>query len=69
MGLLILRASDGRVGDGEPRADEHQRGLGVVRLGNRREGELGDRARTKDEAVSRSMTVAPPRMAGTITWR
>ena len=44
-------ASDGRAGDREPGADERQRRLGVARLGDRREGELGDGARTKDRAV------------------
>jgi hypothetical protein len=48
------RASDRGAGDGELRADEHQQRLGVVRLGNCREGELGERAGTSDEAVSRA---------------
>ena len=56
LSLLLLprRASGRRVGGRELGADEHQRRLGVARLGNRREGELGDRARAKDEAVSRA---------------
>src|ERR1017187_5823805 len=47
-------ASDCRAGDREPGADEDQRRLGVVRLGDRREGELGDRTWTKDKAVRRT---------------
>lgn len=49
---VTRRVSDRRAGGGEFRADEHQRCLRVVRLGNGRESELGDRARTEDEAVS-----------------
>jgi hypothetical protein len=43
-----------RVGGGELRAEEHQRRLGVVRLRNRGQRELGDRAWPKDEAVGRA---------------
>ncbi len=53
-GLLLLRcwASDRSVGGSELRAYEHQRRLGILRLGNPPESELGDRAGAKDEAVS-----------------
>jgi hypothetical protein len=50
--LFASRVLGRRVGGGELGADEDQWRLGVVRLGNRREGELGDRARAEDEAVS-----------------
>jgi hypothetical protein len=46
--------SDRGVGGRELGADEHQRRVGVVRLRNRSECELGDHARAKDETVGRA---------------
>src|SRR3954447_5776461 len=46
--------SGARVGRGEPRAHVDQRRLGIVRLGDRGEAELRDRARAEHEAVRRA---------------
>ena len=49
--FLAGPALNRRVGDGEFRADMHERRVGVVRLGNGREGEVGDHAGAEGEAV------------------
>jgi len=40
-----------RLGGGELRVDQHQRRVGVVRLGNGRESEVCDHVGAKDDAV------------------
>src|SRR4051794_17884084 len=59
---LASAALNGRFGDGELRADEHQRRVGVVRLGNCREVEIRDGARAKDETVSRTAELEVPEL-------
>ena len=49
--MFAGRALRRRVGGGELRADKHKRRRGVMWLGDGREGEVGDCAWSKDDAV------------------